>query len=111
MSAHRWPVDDRPTGLAKFFDEVISQCQRVQEKPIRTIALASISGSGPGIAVLPKVKIEGRAAHVAIPWPLTFIAMREHHESAIPLRRQADHVVGTLVDALAHRSLISRPCR
>src|SRR5262245_11779992 len=110
MPAHRLPVNDRPTGLAKFFDEAISQCQRVQNKPIRTIASAAITGSGPGIAVLSKVKIEGRAAYVATPWPFAFIAMREHHESAIPLRRHADHVVGALVDTLAHRSLIGRSC-
>jgi hypothetical protein len=99
-------MDDCPTGLTKFFDEEIAQRERIQKEPIRPIAFGSISSSGPSIAVLVEIEIERRCAHGATSWSFTFIAVRKHHESAIPSRRHVDQVISAIEHALAHHSRV-----
>ena len=54
----------------------------------------AVARCGPGVAASGQVRVERLAARGADAGPLALVAMRKHDEAAIPVRRDADQVVG-----------------
>src|SRR5262245_31713748 len=99
-------MDDRPAGLSKFADEKFPQSERISDKPVRSVTPASIARSSPGIAVFGQVEIKWRSTHGTLRGPLAFIAMREHDQAAVPVRRHTDCIIGASMRSLAQDALV-----
>src|SRR6516164_9978457 len=104
-------MDDGPAGLSKFADEKLSQSEGIGDKPVRPVAPAAIARSSPGIAMLGQVEVKWRPMHDALHalrGALAYIAMGEYDKAAVPARRHADYIIGSLVRSLAQDALVCR---
>jgi hypothetical protein len=92
-AAHRLPVDDRPARLPDLLQEQLTERDEVLDEEVWLIFTRAITGCDPRVPFGEDVARDRQHAEIAPAWT-ALNAVREDHESAAPVLRDLDHVVG-----------------
>src|SRR5713101_6807317 len=92
MATHRLAVDDRPAWRADLLQEKLTERDEVLDEQMGLILARAIARGDPRVTSGDDVAAEGRGGDRARPRP-PLDPVREHDETAAPVRRHFDEIV------------------